>query len=83
VHEGGYFAPHGTNNFFFTYAVLGHLRAAHQVDGPSITYLMGGSLASRGALVELFLCIPRPRSFSLRRTLLQPSAHRDGMGSGG
>jgi hypothetical protein len=30
--------------------------------GRPITYLMGGSLASRGALVELFLFIPRPHS---------------------
>ena len=67
VHGGGYFAPHDTNNnflgfgfdfyfgFLFTYAVLEHLRTAH--------HLPDGRFASRGALVELFLFIPRPHSF--------------------
>ena len=67
VHGGGYFAPHDTNNnfwildlvfifgFLFTYAVLEHLRTAH--------HLPDGRSASRGALVELFLFIPRPHSF--------------------
>jgi hypothetical protein len=67
VHGGGYFAPHGTNNIFldfgfdfyfgflFTYEVLEHLRTAH--------HLPDGRLASRGALAELFLFIPRPHSF--------------------
>jgi hypothetical protein len=61
VHEGGYFAPHDTNNafldfgFLFTYAVLEHLRTAH--------HLPDGRFASRGALVKLFLFIPRPHSF--------------------
>jgi hypothetical protein len=67
VHGGSYFAPHDTNNnfldfgfdfyfgFLFTYAVLEHLRTAH--------HLPDGRFASRGALVELFLFIPRPHSF--------------------
>jgi hypothetical protein len=67
VHGGGYFAPHDTNNnfwilalvfifgFLFTYAVLEHLRTAH--------HLPDGRFASRGALVELFLFIPRPHCF--------------------
>ena len=68
VHGGGYFAPHDTNNnffwtldlvfifgFLFMYAVLEHLRTAH--------HLPDGRFASRGALVELFLFIPRPHSF--------------------
>jgi hypothetical protein len=66
VHGGGYFAPHDTNNsffdfgfdfyfrFLFTYAVLEHLRTAH--------HLPDGRFASRGALVELFLFIPRQHS---------------------
>jgi hypothetical protein len=63
---GGYFAPHDTNNnlgfgfyfyfgFLFTYAVPEHLRAVH--------HLPDGRFASRGALAELFLFIPRPHSF--------------------
>jgi hypothetical protein len=67
VHGGGYFAPHDTNNnfldfgfdfyfgFLFMYSVLEHLRTAHR--------LPDGRFASRGALVELFLFIPRPHSF--------------------
>ena len=69
VHGGGYFAPHDTNNIFldfgfyfyfgflFTYAVLEHLRTAH--------HLPDGRFASRGALVELFLFIPRPHAHFL------------------
>jgi hypothetical protein len=40
---------------FYLRAVLEHLRTAH--------HLPDGRFASRGALVELFLFIPRPHSF--------------------
>jgi hypothetical protein len=59
LHGGGYFAPHGTNNIFFDF----HIRTQYSSTyGRPITYLMGGSLVD-GALVELFLFIPRPHSF--------------------
>jgi hypothetical protein len=65
VHGGGYFAPHVTRTtifwmvfyfwiFIYTSAVLEHLQTAH--------HLPDGRFASRGALAELFLFIPRPHN---------------------
>jgi hypothetical protein len=70
VHGGGYFAPHDTNNNFWVlfrsgfylrpqYSSTYDLRKAHHLGH----HLPGGRFASRGALVELFLFIPRPHSF--------------------
>ena len=69
VHGGGYFTPHDTNNNFWILDLIFildfYLRTQYSSTyGRPITYhLPDGRFASRGALVELFLFIPRPHSF--------------------
>jgi hypothetical protein len=81
VHGGGYFAPHDTNNIFWTFIYVRstreHLRTAH--------HLPDGWFASRGALVHSssYFCLSHARTFFSCGAPCCNPAHRGGMGSGG